>query len=201
MKQVHACNRLARETPARLTRPRGGPRGAAPFPALCSLELGAPQHRWDTVAMADLAFNNGSCGLAFEPLRDDGPLYRGVNGAGMRTWAGQPRPASATFRARGHVLPQNVAGAPMAATAESSSREMSVPLRCADRMVPPATRMSMPAAKRFNQIVQHVVPDERVLHLRLDKGMQGMVGGPWARGPAPVELGGGMPTEIYTTGK
>jgi hypothetical protein len=141
--------------------------------------------------MADFAFNNGSFGLAFEPLRDEGSSYGGFGGVELRgarafsnPVAGAPAPSPA---------------ASPGSTAGLRSRPTAAPPRRADRTSPLVTCMPAPSARRLNQIAQHVAAQTPAGHPRgLARTTQRLCHPVQsASGTAPAELGGELPTENY----
>jgi len=137
--------------------------------------------------MADFAFNNGSFGMAFEPLRDEGPPAHGgfrpsrpVAGGGVEL-----REARAFSTPVAGALA--LAPAPAGSTAKLRSRPTAAPLR---RTASLTTRMPAPSATRLNQIVQHVTAQTPAGHPRGTHRTS-------AFGAAPAELGGELPTENY----
>ena len=152
--------------------------------------------------MADFAFNNGSFGLAFEPLRDEGPPYCGFGPSRRPVVDG----GDIELRSSASAFSNPVAGAPAPApaaspgsTAELRSRPPAVPLRRADRMSSLVTSMPAPSARRLNQIAEHVAAQTPAGHprgrARTTQGARLPVQS--AFGTAPAELGGELPTEDY----
>ena len=130
--------------------------------------------------MADLALNNGSWGLAFEPLRDDGLPTLQMRGRAVDTLRAEET-ATPTLMVRGE------------------DRAMAVPARHANRVAALTTRMPVPAAMRLNQIVQHIAAEAAagqpgVLSRELQRKGELLLS---AFGSAPAELGGQLPREEY----
>jgi hypothetical protein len=132
--------------------------------------------------MLDFAYNDGSCGFAFEPLRDD------TAAVALRppALAGAPAPVAArTF------VPQQ-AQALAAAAPRAAAPSLG---RSHRRAVSATTLMPVAPAKRVNQLVQHIAASYSAVAADSTRGLPRELR--MAAGAPPKELGGELPREWY----